>query len=80
MTKLNVAENFEVGPIAVMMAAARGGSKEKWELYVCAAFHMPHTHAGMAEYKKVFSWTAFEVADGNILPVDGLGTIEVNLD
>ena len=34
----------------------------------------------MTEYKRASPETTVEVADGNILPVNGLGTLEVNLD
>ena len=39
-----------------------------------------HTRAGMIAYRKMSSGTTVEVADEIILPVDGFGTIEVNLD
>ena len=39
-----------------------------------------HTRAGMSAYKKVSPGTNVEIADGNILPVDGFGRIEVDLD
>ena len=41
---------------------------------------MSHTLAGMTFYKKAPPGTTVEVADGIILPVDGLGTIRVDLD
>ena len=43
-------------------------------------FHMSHTRAGMTAYKKASPVTTVEVADENILPVDGFETIEVDLD
>ena len=45
-----------------------------------AAFHMSHTRAGMAAYKKAPVGKTVEVADGTILPVDGFGAVEVDLD
>ena len=41
---------------------------------------MSHTRAGMSAYKKASPGTNVEIADGNILPVDGFGRIEVDLD
>ena len=41
---------------------------------------MSHIRAGMFAYKKASPGTNVEIADGNILPVDGFGRIEVNLD
>ena len=41
---------------------------------------MSHTLAGMSAYKKASPGTTVEIADGNILPVDGFGRIEVDLD
>ena len=41
---------------------------------------MSHTRAGMSSYKKVSPGTNVKIADGNILPVVGFGTIEVDLD
>ena len=41
---------------------------------------MSHTRAGMSAYKKASPGTNVEIADGNILPVDGSGRIEVDLD
>ena len=41
---------------------------------------MFHTQAGMTAYKKVPAGTTIEVADGTSLPVDGFGTVEVDLD
>ena len=53
LTKLDVMANSEVGPMAAMMGAARGGSKEECKSCSGAAFHMPHARARMAAYKKV---------------------------
>ena len=41
---------------------------------------MSHTRAGMSAYKKTSPGTTVEIADANILPVDGFGRIEVDLD
>ena len=44
-----------------------------------ATFHISHTRAGMS-VDKASPETTVENADGNILPVDGFGRIEVDLD
>ena len=41
---------------------------------------MSHTRTGMCAYKKASPGTSVEIADGNILPVDGFRKIEVDLD
>ena len=41
---------------------------------------MSNTRAGMSAYEKVSPGMTVEIADGNILPVDGFGRIEVDLD
>ena len=41
---------------------------------------MSHSQAGRTAYKKAPTGTTVEVAGGTILPVDGFGTVEVNLD
>ena len=41
---------------------------------------MSHARDGMSNYRKASPGTNVEVADGNVLPVDGFGRIEVNLD
>ncbi|CAM9719027.1 unnamed protein product [Ascophyllum nodosum] len=41
---------------------------------------MSHTRAGMSAYKKASPGTNVDIADGNIVPVDGFGRIEVDLD
>ena len=63
-----------------MEGTARGDRKEEWESDSGATFHMSHTCAGMSAYKKASPGTNIEIADGNILPVDGFGRIEVDLD
>ena len=80
LAKLNVPENFEVKPMSTMVGAARGGSEKECESDSGAKFHMSHTRAEMTAYKKALPGTPVEVADGNILPVDGFGIIEVDLD
>ena len=62
------------------MGAARSDRKEEWESDSGTTFYMSHTRAGMYAYKKAPPGTNVEVADGSILPVDGFGRIEVNLD
>ena len=42
-------------------------------------FYMPHTLAGMIAHKKTPTGTTVEVDNGTILPVDGFGTIEMDL-
>ena len=66
--------------VPAMVGAARSDRKEEWESDSGATFHMSHTHAGMSAYKKASPGTNVEIADGNILPVDGFGRIEVDLD
>ena len=70
----------EVRAVGPMVGAARGDRKEEWESDSVATFHMSHTRAGMPAHKKASSGTTVEIADGNILPVDGFGRIEVDLD
>ena len=41
---------------------------------------MSHTRAGVSAYTKASPGTTVEIADGNILPVDGFGRIEGDLD
>ena len=41
---------------------------------------MSHTRAGMTAYKKAPAGRTVEVADEIILPVDGFGIVEVDLD
>ena len=54
------------------------GSKKEWASDSSALFHMFHTSAGIAAYKKASPGTTAKVADGNILPVDGFGRIKVD--
>ena len=78
--KLTVPVVPEVRAVAAMVGAARSDRKEKWESDSGATFHMSHTRAEMSAYKKASPGTNVEVADGHILPMDGFGRIEVDLD
>ena len=66
--------------MAAMVGAARSDRKEEWESNSGATFHMSRTRAGLSAYKKASPGTDVEIADGNILPVDGFGRTEVDLD
>ena len=78
LAKLTVPGVPEVRTVAAMVGAARNDRKEEWESNSGATFHMSHTSAGMCAYKKASLGTNVEIADGNILPVDGFGRIEVD--
>ena len=80
LAKINMSANSEVGQMAAMIGAVDGDDEEELKLDPGAVFHMPHTRAGMTTCKKASPGTTVEVADGIILPVDGLGTIVVDLD
>ena len=80
LAKLTVPVVPEVKAVAAMVGEARSDRKEEWESDSGATFHMSHTGAGMSAYKKASPGTNVEIADGNILPVDGFGRIEVDLD
>ena len=80
LAKLTVSAVPEVRAVAAMVGAARSDRKEESESDPGATFHMSHTRAGMSVYKKASPGTNVEIADGNILPVDGFGRIEVDLD
>ena len=80
LAKLTVPVVPEVREVTAMVGAARSDRKEEWESDSGATFHMSHTRAGMSAYKKASPGTNVEIADGNILRVDGLGRIEVDLD
>ena len=73
LAKLTVPVVPEVREVTAMVEAARSVRKEEWESDSGATFHMSHTRA-------VTPGTNVEIADGNILPVDGFGRIEVDLD
>ena len=80
LAKLTVPVVPEVRTVAAMVGAARSERKEEWQSDSGATFHMSHTRAGMSAYMKASPGTYVEIADGNILPVDGFGRIEVDLD
>ena len=80
LAKMNVPTNSEAELVAATIGAARGDGKEEWDSELSASFHMSHTQTGMLTYKKAPAGTTVEVADGIILPVDGFGTVEVDLD
>ena len=80
LAKINVPLNAEVGLVAATVGAARGDGKEERTSDSGASFHMSHTQVGMTAYKKAPAGTTVEIADRTILPVDGFGTVEVDLD
>ena len=80
LAKMTVPAVPEGRAVAAMVGAARGDRKEEWESGSGTTFHMSHTRAGMSAFKKASPGTTFEIADGNILPVDGFGKTEVDLD
>ena len=80
LAKLTVPVVPEVRAVAAMVGTARGDRKEEWEADSGATSHMSHTRAGMSAYKKASPGTTVEIADGNILPVNEFGRIEVDLD
>ena len=69
----------EVGLVAAAIGEARGDGKEEWKSETGAPFHMPHTRTGIIAYKKAPEGTTVKVADGTNLPVDGFGTVKVDL-
>ena len=79
LAKLTVPAVPEVRAVAAMVGAARGERKEERESDSSATFHMSDTRAGMSAYKKASPGTTVEIADGDILPMDGFGRIEVDL-
>ena len=80
LAKLTVPAKFEGKGMVTMVGAVRGDRKEEWESDSGASFHMSHTRAGMTAYKQASPGTTVEIADGNVLPVDGFGRLEVDLD
>ena len=72
--------NSELGLVAAAIGEARGDGKEKWKVDSSAPFHRPHTRTGIIAYKKAPEGTTVKVADGTNLPVDGFGTVEVDLN
>ena len=77
LPKINVPANPKVGLVAATIGAAREDGKEECDLDSGASFH---TQNGMTAYKRAPAGTTVEVADGTILPVDGFGTVEADLD
>ena len=80
LAKLTVPAVPEVRAVAAIVGAARGDRKGEWEPDSGATYHMSYTRAGMSAYMKASPGTTVEIADCNILPVDGFGRIEVDLD
>ena len=80
LAKMTVPANADVRLIAATIEEARGDGKEEWDSYSGASFHISHTQAGMVAYNKTPAGTTAEVVDGTIFPVDGFGTVEVDLD
>ena len=70
----------ETGLMAAVVGEGHGEGNEEWGSDSGATSHMPHTLLGMITYKKASPGTTVEVAKGTILPVDGFGTVEVDLD
>ena len=79
VAKTNVPASAEVGLVAATTGAACGDGKEEWDLDSGASIHMSHTQTGMTVCKNQPAGTTVEVADGTILPVDGLETVDVDL-
>ena len=52
LAKLNVSVISEVGSMAVILGAARGGGKEEWESDSGVTFHKSHARVRMIAYKK----------------------------
>ena len=79
LATINMSASTEMGLVAATTGAAREDGKGEWDSDSGVSFHMFHTQAGMTAYKKAPAGTTVEIADGTILPVDGL-TVEVDLD
>ena len=79
LAAINMPANAEVGLVAATTGATREDGKGEWDSDSGVSFHMFHTQAGMTAYEKAPAGTTVEVADGTILPVDGL-TVEVEQD
>ena len=80
MPKLTALAVPEVRAVAAMVGTVCGDRKEEWESDSGATFHMSHTRARMSAYKEASPGTNVEIVDGKVLPVDGFGRIEVDLD
>ena len=79
LAKINIPANVDVGLVAATTGKARGDGNEEWDLNSGASFYMSHKQARMTAYKKAPAGTTVEVADGTILPVDGSGTVCLNI-
>ena len=80
LAKINVSANTEVRLVAATTGVAREDGKDGRDSDSGASFHTAYTQAGITAYKKAPAGTTVEVADWIILIVDGLGTVEVDLD
>ena len=80
LAKLNVPANADVGLVAATTEEVRGDGKGERDSDSSESLYMFHTSAVMTAYKKVPAGTTVEVADGTIFPVDGLGTVELDMD
>ena len=80
LAKINVPANAEEGLVATTAEAARGDDREESDSDSGASFHKSHTQAEMTAYKKASARTIVDVTDGTILPIDGLGTVKVDLE
>ena len=80
LAKISVPANAEVGLVAATTGVARGDGKEECDSGSGASFLMSHTQAGITASKRAPAGTTVDVAEGTILPIDGFGTIKVDLD
>ena len=80
LAEIYVPAKSEVGLVAATTGAARGNGKEEWDSDSGASFYVAHTQAGMTAYKKAPATTSVEVGDGTILPIDGFGTVDGDLN
>ena len=80
LAKINIPVSSELGLMAAMVRVAHGDCKEEWDSDSDSTFQMSHTRSGLTAYKKASRGMTVKVADGTILPRDGFGTIEVDLD
>ena len=79
LAKMNVPANAGMGLAAATIGAARGDGKGEWDSDSGASFHTSHTQVGMTANKDSHVRTTVDVAGRTILPVDGVGTVEVDL-
>ena len=80
LAEINGPANSQVGLVASIVGAAHGGVKEERDSDSGASFHMTYTQAVMTADKKAPAGTTVEAADGTILPGDGFGIVEGDLD